>query len=103
MGPYRDRLRVVAAVLLVAATVLLVVGTSLERSQASPRRDRLVESSARPANTTRPPSRLTSTAATRPPNKPRANTTNPPSRPAVTTRLPNPGRSYLASTWRGLA
>lgn len=35
MGPYRDRLRVVAAVLLVAATVLLVVGTSLERSQAT--------------------------------------------------------------------
>jgi hypothetical protein len=35
MGPHRDRLRVVAAVLLVAAAVLLVVGTSLERSQAA--------------------------------------------------------------------
>jgi hypothetical protein len=32
---HRDRLRDVAAVLLVAATVLLVVGTSLERSQAA--------------------------------------------------------------------
>jgi hypothetical protein len=35
MRPYRDRLRVVAAVLLVAAGVLLVVGTSLERAQAT--------------------------------------------------------------------
>jgi hypothetical protein len=32
---HRDRLRDVEAVLLVAATVLLVVGTSLERSQAA--------------------------------------------------------------------
>jgi hypothetical protein len=35
MGPHRDRLRVAAAVLLAAATLLLVVGTSLERSTAA--------------------------------------------------------------------
>ena len=34
MQRYRDRLPVVAAALLVAATVLFVVGTTLERSQA---------------------------------------------------------------------
>jgi hypothetical protein len=34
MQRYRDRLPVVAAVLLVAATILFVVGTSMERSQA---------------------------------------------------------------------
>jgi|RhiMethySRZTD1v2_1073278.scaffolds.fasta_scaffold220865_2 hypothetical protein len=33
MQRYRDRLPVVAAVLLVAATILFVVGTSIERSQ----------------------------------------------------------------------
>jgi hypothetical protein len=35
MSPYRDRRRVVAAALLVAGTVLVVVGASLERSQTT--------------------------------------------------------------------
>jgi Flp pilus assembly protein TadB len=49
MQRYRDRLPVVAAALLVAATILFVVGTSIERSQARAGEQQAASTNERPA------------------------------------------------------
>ena len=49
MQRYRDRLPVVAAALLVAATILFVVGTTIERSQAMAGEQQAASTNERPA------------------------------------------------------
>ena len=49
MQRYRDRLPVVAAALLVAATILFVVGTTIERSQARAGEQQAASTNERPA------------------------------------------------------
>jgi hypothetical protein len=56
MRPYRDRRRVVAAAMLVAATVLMVVGASLERSQTTTDRYQEAGTVQRPAGEAGEPS-----------------------------------------------